>query len=364
MKDLILQASPNSDCIMYKSVVTKDAFHPETQAFFNNKKVLVTGGTGFIGSHLIEQLISLHAQPIIITRQKNPIFLSHLIDQIDIRKGDLLDYSSIYPHFIGCDVVINLAAMVAGLEYNQKHPATIYHHNTQLFLNAIQAAKNANVTHFTTCSSACVYPRFCSLPTPEIEGMKDEPEPTNAGYGWAKRMQEFLSQQYANEFGMMIAIPRPYNAYGPRDNFNPISSHVIPALIRKAFETKTDYFDVWGNGEHSRSFLYVDDFARGIIEVSARYACHDPINIGADEEVTIKSVANMIADIVSHIRHREIQPRFLTSGLTGQPRRRCDTTKIARELQYQTHVSLCDGLKKTIEWYIQYENRVDFTDTQ
>ncbi|OGT32434.1 MAG: hypothetical protein A3C44_03275 [Gammaproteobacteria bacterium RIFCSPHIGHO2_02_FULL_39_13] len=340
---------------MYQSSIISTDFHPDTRAFFKNKKVAVTGGAGFIGSHLVEQLLELKAHPVVITRRQQPAFLSTILEKVELKRVDLFDYAATLTAFKGMDIVISLAATVAGLAYNKKHPATIYHQNTQLFLNTIEAVKNADVSHFSTCSSACVYPRFCTLPTPEAEGTKDEPEPTNSGYGWAKRMQEYLSIKYAEEFGMKVAIPRPYNGYGPRDNFDTETSHVIPALIKKAFETQSDHFEVWGNGEHSRSFLYVDDFARGILEVTARYARSDPINIGADEEITIKELAHIVAKEVSIVRQREIFPKFNEQGLTGQPRRKCDVTKISRELQYQTHVQLETGLRKTVAWYFQHE---------
>lgn len=353
---------------MYKTAVKKNDFHSVTQQFFKNKTVAVTGGTGFIGSHLVEQLLQLEANPIVISRNENPHFLSSILNRIELRQCDLMNFNATVEAFKNSDVVINLAATIGGLAFNKKHPASIYHQNTQLFLNTIEAARLANIDYFTTCSSACVYPRFCSLPTPECEGVKDEPEPTNSGYGWAKRMQEYLSIKYVEEFGMKIAIPRPYNGYGPRDNFNSDTSHVIPSLIKKAFDSNSGYFDVWGNGDHTRSFLYVDDFARGILEITARYACHDPINIGADEEITIKTLAHLIANEVSAIRQQEIHPRFNESGLTGQPRRKCDTTKIVREIAFETQINLIAGLRKTIQWYNEFgrenENRINHFNAQ
>jgi GDP-L-fucose synthase len=226
----------------------------------------------------------------------------------------------------------------------------------QIFLNVIRAAQQFKVERFLVTSSACVYPRFCSIPTPEEEGFAGEPEPTNSGYGWAKRMQEYLSAQYAREFGLSVSIARPYNAYGPRDNFDSATSHVIPALIRKAFESADGNFDVWGDGSHSRSFLYVDDFARGLLEVAAHYPKADPINLGADEEVSIRDLANTIADFVSEVRGTQVEPRFRSGGLTGQPRRRCDTNKAERLLGFRTKVSLSDGLKRTVEWFAAHES--------
>lgn len=336
---------------MYKSQIMYDDFHADTKRFFKNKKILVTGGTGFIGSHLVEQLLVLDARPIVVTRQDKPVFLSAVLPHVEIRRANLSSYEETFSSFRGVDAVIHLAATVAGLEYNKNHPATIYYQNSQIFLNAIEAAKNMGIEYFSSCSSACVYPRHCTIPTPECDGVKDEPEPTNSGYGWSKRMQEYLSMQYAEEFGMKIAIPRPYNGYGPRDNFDLNTSHVIPALIKKAFDTEMEYFEVWGDGNHSRSFLFVDDFARGILEVTARYHCHDPINIGTDKEVTIKKLADMISRKISVIRGREITPVFNTAGLTGQPRRKCDNTQISQKLGYKTFISLCEGLSRTIRWY-------------
>jgi len=246
---------------------------------------------------------------------------------------------------------------VVGLEYNSTHPASIFHENMQIFLNVIKAAQQLKVDRFLVTSSACVYPRFCTIPTSEDEGFLGEPEPTNSGYGWAKRMQEYLGAQYAREFGLSVSIARPYNAYGPRDNFDPTSSHVIPALIRKAFESSNGFLDVWGDGSHSRSFLYVEDFARGLLEVAARYPMAEPINLGAEEETTIRELATQIASLVSQIRGVRIQPRFEPAGLTGQPRRCCDTSKANRVLGFRAQMALSEGLKRTVEWFAKNESR-------
>jgi GDP-L-fucose synthase len=342
--------------MIYSSSVKLDDFHPTTQDFFKNKKVVVTGGTGFIGSHLVEQLLQLKAIPIVLTRRPSPLFLAKIVTKVIVRECDLFDYNAVYFGIADADVVIHLAAVVGGLEYNKKHPASIFHDNMQMFLNVIKAVKERAIPLLSICSSACVYPRHCTIPTPEIEGFKDEPEPTNSGYGWAKRMQEYLAQKYAEEFGLRIAIPRPYNTYGPRDNFNLEKAHVIPALISKALATKSDCFEVWGNGQHSRSFVYVDDFARGILEVTARYQIADPINIGTNEEVTIFELAEKIAKLASDYRQRIIVPKFDIKGLTGQPRRCCSVDKLSSELGFTTKVSIDDGLKKTFEWYIKHEN--------
>ncbi len=335
----------------YKTLVERNDFHPDTQKFFSGKKVVVTGGSGFIGSHLVEQLLNLGAKPRVISRQKDPLFLRHLKSQVEVVNCDLADASATLESFRGSQVVLNLAAAVAGLEYNMKHPASIFQNNLTTFFNSIKAAHDLKVERFLVTSTACVYPRHCSIPTPEEEGTKDEPEPTNSGYGWAKRMEEYLGAQYAKEYGLSVAIARPYNAYGPRDNFDPESSHVIPALIRKAFETTDGILKVWGDGTHSRSFLYVDDFARGLIETAARYPMADAVNIGAFEEVTIGETAKMVAEYVGELRESKIQIEFQKAGLTGQPRRMCDTTKAEKLLDYRAKMPFKEGLKKTIEWY-------------
>ncbi len=335
----------------YKSLTTKEDFHPDTQQFFNGKTVCVTGGSGFIGSHAVEQLVTLGAKVVVPSRQKEPLFLKNVLSNVEVRTGDLSDYAIALRATRDCDVVINMAADVAGIEYNKRHPASIFQSNLTVFFNVIKAANEQEAKRFLVCSSACVYPRHCSLPTPETEGMKDEPEPTNSGYGWAKRMEEFLGQKYAEEYGLSVAIARPYNSYGPRDNFDPKFSHVVPALIKKAFDAEGDTFDVWGDGSHSRSFLYVDDFARGCLEVAARHAEADPVNIGAFEEITIKEVAQIIARFVGEIKRKKLEPQFNPQGITGQPRRMCDTSKAEKIIGYKAQMPFEQGLKNTIEWY-------------
>jgi GDP-L-fucose synthase len=340
----------------YRSAVRAEDFHPDTRNFFRGRTVAITGGAGFIGSHLVEQLVSLDAHCIVLSRSRRTEFLSAVLPAIELRICDLGSFEQTREGMRGASAVLTLAASVAGLKYNKEHPATIFDANMRMFLNVAKAAQESGVERLLVTSSACVYPRFCSLPTPEEEGFAGEPEPTNSGYGWSKRMQEYLGIQYAQEFGLSVAVARPYNAYGPRDNFEPETSHVIPAVIRKAFETEADHFDVWGDGSHSRSFLYVDDFSRGLLEVAARYPAADAVNIGADEEVTIGDVAREIGLVVSEIRGRNVVPRFQPAGLTGQPRRHCDVSKARRILGFEARVPFREGLNKTIHWYSENAN--------
>lgn len=336
----------------YRSAVQATDFHADTRTFFAGRKVLVLGGSGFVGSHVVEQLLTLGSQPIVLTRSAAPEFLSHLKGKIDIVVGDLADQDTALEVSRRASVVMNLAASVAGIGWNAAHPASMFMDNMTLFFSSLRAAAKANVDRYLVTSSACVYPRHCLIPTPETEGFRDEPEPTNAGYGWAKRMEEFLGKAAAQEYGLSVAIARPYNCYGPRDNFGTETSHVIPALIRKALEAKGDSFPVWGDGSHSRSFLYVDDFARGLVEVAARYPEADPVNIGDAREVTIRETAELIAAHVSYATGRTVRPQFDPAGITGQPRRSCDTSKARAVLNYEAQVSLDEGLRRTINWYL------------
>ena len=337
---------------MYTTSFKSKDFHKDSISYFKNKNVIVTGGTGFIGSHLVEQLLSLNSNPIVLSKSLNTNFLSSCKSDIEILEVDLFDKNKIINSIKKADVILHLSASVAGIEYNSKHPATIFKDNLEMFMNTIDAAaKSENIERFLVTSSACVYPRHCSIPTKEEEGLIGEPEPTNSGYGWSKRMEEYLAQKYNEEFDLSVAIARPYNAYGPRDNFKKEMSHVIPSLIKKAFDSKSGKLNVWGDGTHSRSFLYVDDFARGLIEVAARYPEADPINIGADEETTIKDLAYIICDKVGDITGNKLEPVFDSSGITGQPRRKCDTTKLEKKLQFKAKVDFDEGITKTINWY-------------
>lgn len=340
----------------YQTSVTLNDFTAPTRNYFAGKKVTLTGGSGFIGSHVVEQLLLLGAHPTVLSRQSDPRFLRGVRDRIALIQVDLAQETAVIPSMRGADVVMSIAASVAGIDYNSKHPATIFEDNLLTFIHTLRAARANQVKRFLTTSSACVYPRHCSIPTPEREGIQDEPEPTNSGYGWSKRMEEYLSQKAAAEFGMEIAIARPYNAYGPRDNFEPASSHVIPALIRKAVESQDGILPVWGSGDHSRSFLYVDDFARGLIETTARYPVADPVNIGAEEEITIQDLALEICQQVGELTGKPLTPQFNPSGLTGQPRRKCDGTKAQEQFQYSAQVPFRKGLRTTIQWYLN-ENR-------
>ncbi|MBI4225984.1 SDR family NAD(P)-dependent oxidoreductase [Candidatus Roizmanbacteria bacterium] len=258
------------------------------KSFWKNKKVLVTGGAGFIGSHLVEKLVKKGSKVMVLDnlsngKEKN---LQAVINKIKIIKGDVSDLETARKACRNQNIVMNLAAKVAGIEYNRIHQATMLAKNLPIAMNIIEAARLEGVERFLVVSSACVYPRNCSIPTPETEGFADEPEPTNGGYGWAKRMAELLGKYYAEEFGMKVAIVRPYNCYGPRDHFDPQTSHVIPALIKRVFAGENPV-RVWGSGKQTRAFLFVEDLAEGMMQAVEKYPVPDPINLGTEEEVSI-----------------------------------------------------------------------------
>ncbi len=336
----------------YRSSVKAEDFSAETRAFFAGKRVLVTGGGGFIGSHVVEQMLVLGARPVVPTRKGVAPFIAHLGGEVALIKADLREANQARAACQDTDAILHLAADIGGLAYNIAHPASIFDNNMRLGLNVLAAAASRNVGRVLLCSSACVYPRHCSIPTPESEGFVGEPEPTNAGYGWSKRMLEFLGAQYQMERGLSVAIVRPYNAYGPRDTFDPERSHVIAALIRKAVESRDGILEVWGSGAASRSFVYVDDFARGLVEAAARHPGADVLNIGADEEISIADLAAMIAQLTGAATGRTLRLAFQPDAPAGQPRRRCDTTKARQAIGFEAKVSMHDGLRRTIAWYL------------
>ena len=317
-------------------------------SFWRGQRVLVTGGNGFIGSHLVELLLARGAR--VTTTASSPATEFRFLESVksDIRTvvGDLADSDVARRAVASQDVVFHLAARVGGIEYNVKYPGSIFRDNMAVYMSVLEAARAVDVGLFLVTSSACVYPRHCTIPTPEEEGFKDRPEPTNEGYGWAKRMQEFLGEAYAQEFGMKIRIARPYNCYGPRDNSDPASNHVIPALIRRLMSGDNPLV-VWGDGSASRSFLYVTDFARGLMAVAERSPQVEAINIGADEETTIKELAETLVRLSGMGTEIVFDP----SKPAGQPRRRCDTRLAERLLGFRAEVSLEEGLAKTIAWY-------------
>lgn len=315
-------------------------------SFWDNKRVLVTGGTGFIGSHVVERLLDRGAIVRVLTHSGESSHLGHVRDQYELVKGDARIIEDAEAACDGQDIVMNLAARVGGIEYNRTHQATMLSDNMLIGSVMLEAARIANVKRFLVVSSACVYPSDAVIPTPESEGHRGEPEPTNGGYGWAKRMAERLGMYYNEEFGMKIAIARPYNCYGPRDHFDLKMSHVIPALIKRVVDGENP-LSVWGSGTQTRAFLYVEDLAEGLIRTIEHYPTSDPVNLGSDEEVSIKDLVEKII----RISGVDTRVTYDTSKPDGSPRRNSDNAKAKKHLRFSAQTKLDEGLSRTIAWY-------------
>lgn len=317
-------------------------------SFWKGKKVLVTGGAGFIGSHVVEKLVERKSKVTVFDNLENGSLknLEAVKNSIQFIKGDCASYEDSLRVCRDQQVVLNLAARVGGIEYNRTHQATMLRDNLLIGQIMIEAARKSNVERFLVVSSACVYPRESSIPTPESEGFLGEPEPTNGGYGWAKRMSELLGKYYNEEFGMKVGIVRPYNCYGPRDHFDPDKSHVIPALIKRIFDGENPV-NAWGSGKQTRAFLYVEDLAEGMILAIEKYPVPDALNLGTDDEISIKELIEKIL-LLSKVK---AEVSFDVTKPDGSPRRNSRNDKAIKEIGFHPQVSLDDGLRKTIDWY-------------
>src|SRR3989338_1962896 len=319
-----------------------------SKGFFEGKNILVTGGSGFVGSHFVEKLVAAGAYVTVPYRNKTKAEknLKSVLKEITLVEGNLYDPKFCERITEKKDIVCHLAADVGGIHYNIAHPGTIFKENLSAFMNILEAARKNNVERFLTVSSACVYSKECTIPTPEAEGFKDVPEQTNEGYGWAKRMEEFLSRAYAKEFGMKIAIIRPSNMYGPRDNFEPEKAHVIPNLLTKIMKGEGT-LTVFGTGKPTRAFLYVEDFCEGAM-AAVEHACDgDPINIGSDEEISIKALVELLCKHVG----KAPKVMFDTTKPDVHMRRASDITKAKTKLQFKQKIFIEEGIKRTIAWY-------------
>lgn len=318
------------------------------KSFFRSKKVLVTGGMGFIGSYVVEKLVDLGAHVTVLDRLRDGQMkhIPHLKDRIRIIREDCSDPKVAFGACKNQEIVMNLAARVGGIAFNRVHQGTMLHNNLAIETTMLEAARKAGVERFLVISSACVYPHDAKVPTPETEGFRGEPEETNGGYGWAKRMAEKLGEYYSEEYGMKVGIVRPYNAYGPRDHFDPESSHVIPALIKRVVDGENPVV-VWGSGKQTRAFLYVEDLAEGMIRAIEKYPVPDPVNLGTDEEVSIKDLIQKII----RISGSKTTVRFDHTKPDGSPRRNSDNTKAKEKIGFVASTPLDVGLKRTIDYY-------------
>jgi GDP-L-fucose synthase len=307
---------------------------------FENKRILVTGGAGFLGSHIVENLVhkrGVSESQIIILRSKD---------------SDLRVYDNCRKAVENADIIIHLAARVGGIGFNQKNPGTLFYDNIIMGAQLMEAARLAKTEKFVQVGTVCAYPKFTPPPFKEDDLWNGYPEETNAPYGIAKKSLLVMAQAYRQQYGMNIIYLLPVNLYGPKDNFDLESSHVIPALIRKFVEA-TDRGEkevvVWGTGQVSREFLYVDDAAEGIVLATEKYDKAEPVNLGTGNEITIKDLATVIAQLTNF----NGQIIWNTSKPDGQPRRCLDTSRAKREFGFEAKTSFVLGLQKTIKWYRQ-----------
>lgn len=323
-------------------------------SFWKNKRVLVTAGCGFIGSHLVLKLLENNANVTVLDNLSNgkTNTLGKRYKDVQFIKGDCKDMTTALKASRGKDIVMNLAARVSGVGYNIAHPATMLSDNLLIETVMIEAARRADVGRFLVVSSAVVYSNNSIIPTPESEGFKGYPDEPNKGYGWAKRVGELLGQYYYEEFGMPVAIVRPYNCYGPGDHFFPEPTHVVPSIIRRIVDGE-DPVVVWGSGKQTRAFLYVNDLVMGMMLAVEKYPVADPVNLGTDEEVTIATLVKKIITISR--KHPKVV--FDTTKPDGSMRRNSDNSKAKSKLGFVANTSLEVGLTNTIRWYNENKAR-------
>jgi len=305
----------------------------------SNKRICVTGGAGFLGTHLIKNLKSKGARDIYIPTIEE----YDLVKQADIKR--MLEVAK-------PDVVIHLAAHVGGIGANMEKPAEFFYDNLMMGVQLIHESWRFGVEKFVAIGTICAYPKFTPIPFKEEHIWDGYPEETNAPYGLAKKMLLVQSQAYRQQYGFNSIFLLPVNLYGPGDNFNPASSHVIPALIRKCLEAKDrgdDKIIAWGDGSPTREFIYVEDAAEGIALATQKYNDSEPVNIGSSFEISIKDLIEKIARMTGF----EGEIVWDTSKPNGQPRRKLDTSRADAWFGFKAATDFETGLRNTIDWYIQ-----------
>ena len=308
-----------------------------------NKKILVTGGAGFLGSYVVSELIKnkVPKKNIFIPRSKTT---------------DLREKNNCKKAVKGMDMAIHLAGNVGGIGKNQRLPGALLYDNLVMGANLIHEAMLAKVKKIVIIGTICSYPKYTPIPFKEENLWMGYPEETNAPYGLAKKMLLVQAQAYRTQYGLNAIYLLPVNLYGPGDNFSPDSSHVIPSLIKKihdAIKNKEKYIEVWGDGSPTREFLYVADAARAIILAAKKYDKPDPVNLGGSFEISIKDLVILIAKLMKY----KGEIRWDTTKPNGQPRRNLDSSKAEKEFGFRPKKQFETGLKQTIEWYLKNNSK-------
>lgn len=306
-------------------------------SFWQKRRVCVTGGAGFLGSFVTEKLRARGAAEVFVPRSEN----YNLVEQADIDR--MLDDSR-------PDVIIHLAALAGGIGANRARPADFFYINLMMGVQLMHAAWKRGVDKFVAIGTICAYPKFTPLPFREENLWDGYPEETNAPYGLAKKMLLVQAQAYREQYGYNAIYLLPVNLYGPRDNFNLETSHVIPALVRKCIEAQArgdKQVTLWGDGSPTREFLYVEDAADGILLAGERYNGSEPVNLGSGNEISIRNLAEMIARMTGFEGELVWDP----SKPNGQPRRALDVSRAEQFFGFRAQTPFEEGLRKTIDWY-------------
>ncbi len=318
---------------------------PERRAFWGGRRVVVTGGAGFLGSFVVERLRDLEPAEIIVPRSRD-----YDLREIGAIRRLLADARP--------DIVLHLAARVGGIGANREHPADFFYDNLMMGVQLLHESWQAGVEKFVALGTVCAYPKYTPVPFKEEDLWNGYPEETNAPYGMAKKMMLVQSQGYREQYGFNSIFLLPVNLYGPRDNFDLHSSHVIPALIRKCLEARdsgASEIVAWGDGSPTREFLYVEDAADGILLAAERYNSSEPVNLGSAFEISIKDLTELIARLTG------FSGRIVwdTSKPNGQPRRKLDISRARERFGFMARTSFEEGLRRTIAWYEEHRRAAD-----